>query len=517
MELKQKLQDYTQAEFGDFVSQITTVAVSEKAHNRMISHFDAIVGHPKGADLIFYPELSEYDSYLPAEGVIVSQVKQWHNNKGQAAFKDDALPQRPPKLSSQEQAWKASSANMNKLQALISKASQADEVVDRAFVSLEALLNSAESILKKEAGRASDQQTYANLEKILEQLEAADHWLITALQSHAYHKSGFEFARQDAQRSLSSPYLHKDLQVSIHRLANEAGGKYQSRLAQFKQRQHAIFPRAEAVLSRLEESLVSAATILKSGPAIAANTFIVPLEDVGSTPRILTTIPETSASFERVAIDLKKSIRSAVAGLSWLTPAADGKTIGWANIFSFEFSRRGCGLPFALTTPLSELMPIEGVDWSEMAGQRTDVPLKFRLCSGVSGVSVKVHWGLKEVTEFAYLAVVHVDQLSPSAKVSVRAAQWDRAKNAYYFDSPSSPGNRVYWSSDSLPKIESNWPPTTNRINASGYKAPVATPVVETIDNSAQLNFDDCIVVFPPSTGIDPVYVMFKAVGNTPA
>ncbi|MBI6619272.1 bacteriocin immunity protein [Pseudomonas corrugata] len=51
MELKPKLQDYTESEFQTLVDKIWSVEANREDHNRLINHFDLIVDHPDGADL----------------------------------------------------------------------------------------------------------------------------------------------------------------------------------------------------------------------------------------------------------------------------------------------------------------------------------------------------------------------------------------------------------------------------------------------------------------------------------
>ncbi|WVV47082.1 bacteriocin immunity protein [Pseudomonas sp. NA13] len=75
MELKPKLQDYTEAEFQAFVGKIWNVDMGKEEHDRLINHFDRIVGHPKGADLLFYPDDTVN---MNSPNAVVYFVKQWH-------------------------------------------------------------------------------------------------------------------------------------------------------------------------------------------------------------------------------------------------------------------------------------------------------------------------------------------------------------------------------------------------------------------------------------------------------
>ena len=88
MELKPNLTDYTAAQFQELVNRIWAVDVPQKDHNRLIDHFDQIVGHPRGADLLFSEEESGMSQ---GPETIVHHVRQWHRSQGRSAFKDEGV------------------------------------------------------------------------------------------------------------------------------------------------------------------------------------------------------------------------------------------------------------------------------------------------------------------------------------------------------------------------------------------------------------------------------------------
>lgn len=61
MKTKLTLQEYTQTEFADLVERITAVGHSKREHDELVQHFDRIVKHPKGSDLLFYPDKTKLD------------------------------------------------------------------------------------------------------------------------------------------------------------------------------------------------------------------------------------------------------------------------------------------------------------------------------------------------------------------------------------------------------------------------------------------------------------------------
>ncbi|ETS29683.1 Colicin immunity protein / pyocin immunity protein [Photorhabdus khanii NC19] len=83
MELKNKLEDYTEAEFLSLLNKIWAVDVSEEEHDNLIDHFEKLSEHPNGNGLIFYPENGVEDS---PEGVL-KVIKEWRAKNGKPGFK----------------------------------------------------------------------------------------------------------------------------------------------------------------------------------------------------------------------------------------------------------------------------------------------------------------------------------------------------------------------------------------------------------------------------------------------
>lgn len=86
---KQKLEDYTEADFLRLLREFfenpnRLKGAALEAHLTELSqHFVKLVDHPKGTDLIFYPEARAEDS---PEGVL-SVVKEWRAKQGLPGFK----------------------------------------------------------------------------------------------------------------------------------------------------------------------------------------------------------------------------------------------------------------------------------------------------------------------------------------------------------------------------------------------------------------------------------------------
>ena len=77
MRLKGKLSDYTEFQFKAFIKEIED-ADTEKRQAELIAHFNKIVPHPAGSDLLFFPEAGADDS---ADGV-VRTIQDWCRANG---------------------------------------------------------------------------------------------------------------------------------------------------------------------------------------------------------------------------------------------------------------------------------------------------------------------------------------------------------------------------------------------------------------------------------------------------
>ncbi|KHT42849.1 bacteriocin immunity protein [Pectobacterium brasiliense] len=90
MNLKEKLEDYTEAEFISYLKEFFDNPLGlrgkelETHIDSLVEHFDKIVFHPEGNGLIFYPSDERDDS---PEGVL-NEIKRWRKSQGLPLFKD---------------------------------------------------------------------------------------------------------------------------------------------------------------------------------------------------------------------------------------------------------------------------------------------------------------------------------------------------------------------------------------------------------------------------------------------
>lgn len=89
MDLKPRIEEYTEAEFLKFVTLFfkNDSPLHGAAYGAwkcsLMDHFRAVTEHPKGSDVICYPEEGEEDS---PEGVLY-RVKEWRAANNKPGFK----------------------------------------------------------------------------------------------------------------------------------------------------------------------------------------------------------------------------------------------------------------------------------------------------------------------------------------------------------------------------------------------------------------------------------------------
>ncbi|MNG82228.1 Colicin-E7 immunity protein [compost metagenome] len=89
MIFKDKLEDYTEAEFIDLLSDLfrrrpgKNGGTTEKYRIKVVKHFEVITEHPDGSDVLCFPPEGADDS---PEGV-TQRVKEWRAANGKPGFK----------------------------------------------------------------------------------------------------------------------------------------------------------------------------------------------------------------------------------------------------------------------------------------------------------------------------------------------------------------------------------------------------------------------------------------------
>jgi hypothetical protein len=518
VKLKDKLQDYTLPEFRALVEKIERVDCSRHEHDSLVNHFDQIVQHPKGADLIFFPV--EGDNRFGFSGVdqIIYSVEEWHRRNGQSPFADGNPPAQPPTpaappLTAAERAYRKSSANLAKVHKLAAQVSDAQRNVDHTLAKLEDLLTAFAPEPEAQPDTLFSRAAYASLESILADLEAGQHAVSQCVRRHDFLKTTVQFAKNDAERSLSAPHLDKPLQADILQQVTVISGQYHAQHADISTRYRRLHPLTQAAIAAVEADLIRIASASGFGPLKEANYFSSTLAGLDSLPLILTTYSNTSKAFLQVSADFQIALRSAVAGLAWdsISEAANAPTL-YASVMSFEFDRAGCGEPFALSVPLAEIAATEGRDWQHLATTNARVDLPYRVALGVTKSHARRTFkDVPEVTDETDIKVVKTSPRGVLSGVLVGAAVWDAVARGYRFSRSGYPLSTVVWSGGAPLAGALSSVSQAERPTSPSFIGPVNVPMVEAASSTEDMTFDDHIVVFPEGSGISPIYLTFKS------
>lgn len=519
MELRQSITDYTLEEFSEFLTQIYAVDGSKAEHDRLINHFDKIVGLSQGADLLFYPKPDEFgNSYGSDIDRVIDQIRAGYRSQGRLAFRNDAFPAVPPRtpqLSPRDYARAHALRKRSDVERIAATADEEATAAKQALDRYAQLLTESENRpTVKKAGQLTEED-FTDLRATIASLELRRHQVIQALAQYDHSEMSVRFALEDATRSAAKPTSDHEIWKTNQHMMSSASQHYLARRAHFKQRDQNMHVKAEQVFRLVEEQLLRAAKATRSGPASISQTFYANLNEADNTPRILTLNPAKFATYAAPLPSLNNTVRSAVAGLTW--EAAASQIEFGASCIAFDFERPGCGDPFAITVPLETMMPLEGQDWRHLADSNGAARTSFRMATGMTKdrQGGSLHYGLTEVKELSHAYVVSTAGESIGSTVSVRPAHWNSDLNGYLCTCSVKPLRQVVWTSGEKAALAT---PAANAANtvSHGYLSLVAVPVVAALDLVDDAHLDDCIVVFPAESGIDPVYVVFKSPGEYP-
>ncbi|CAK9892123.1 MULTISPECIES: S-type pyocin domain-containing protein [Pseudomonas] len=513
MDLKSSLQDYTESEFLNLVKKIWAVDVSKEDHDRLIEHFDTIVDHTGGADLILYTEdVITGNVTLPQS--FIGFLRRLHRQQGTAAFKGDPLPGAqptpPPKpsfwsLNATERALANSSRQQEEVRKLDAGISKTAPAAVRALDQLDRLLTQLQALQVAPAEEPVEQRLstcvndIAGLEQAQEEADSA----VVGLQ---YYRSSVRFAKERAVRDVSNGFYDRAMQEIVLAQMTRISDDYGVQLSQASERHTILHARAMSLLDRLEEQHVRLVAATGTGPGNVARAFNAPVHGAQLRPCLLAGEGGTVASEEQM-ISLQSAVRSAVGEFTWQVTSTQEVHPGtYADVLQFVFNRIAVDHRFALTLPLVELLPIEGQPWHELAQAQASVELPMRLCSGTAAATADKRFkGLQEVTEFAQVRLTSTNGGKLPTEVRVRAAEWDEQAKVFRFTSEGVAPITLFWSP--RPRVENPGRGVTLPVGL--FHVP-RVPPLEPFGQLADVRFDDYVVVFPEGTGLDPLYLMLK-------
>lgn len=491
MLLKEKLQDYTQAEFVEFIKAIWLSTGPQL--QVLIKHYMLVVDLSDSERLLFDPPLAmTFGNDVTAEAV-AAYVKLRHNQSGRPAFSDDALPKRVSGVrpNREQAALQRSVVNQAAARLLVTGVQSAGSSLH------EALERFAELLGQFAEGESAALQLPTLLETTTA-LEIALEAVDKAISRFEFFEQRLELTLKDAQRSISSPSLNTSLQNEIFNDLNRSWDDYRLQLSTTRQRRLELHGRSVAVFSKAQKQLASLR--LAEGSS-RPRTFQASLANAFQCPGLLLCeLPTQSLAMQFSG--LQGSIRSAMAALTSATLGAGGvASDSYAGVLAFYFNNISDDHDFGLCVPLAEVTHPEGVDWHAEAAALGQVELPVRLCCAAGPFPLgKLRRGLRDVT-----SVIHVRlaRAKPGEGVRVRPALLDEDGQGFSF---ADAGVRISWRAGdiSAEPIISGKPPKIGIFHTS----PI--PVLEFFETLQDVRFNDYVVVFPQDSGHPPLYVMLR-------
>ncbi|MHC8371860.1 bacteriocin immunity protein [Pseudomonas sp. MDT1-85] len=507
MELKAPLKDYTEPEFQALVDRIWAVDLPKQDHDRLINHFDSIVGHPKGADLLFYPPEDDTNTY--SSGSVVYYVKDWYHKQNRAAFKGEEAPVPRPVVARPGTPLTLAQMTQQRIAHNLADVQKAAVDLVASERAAELALNLFEQRIKHLRQRQSAQVDIHGREADIRALEVAEFEARLAARRYEYWKMSLTFKRDSARRDLSyARSEHAQWQNIAHQI-NVTYDRYLTKLNDINQRLHRFQVDAEALLVATQTQLVDQRYQQGTGPNQASELLFAPLAFANARPGILLD-GGLSQPLEIQRVALQKAIRSAVAEFTWqITSGAQDHQGHYAAVLQFDFSSRAEVGRYGLSVPLLELLPIEGQDWQGMAATGAEVNLPFRMSSGTYSVPPgTMSRGLREIKTLLQVAITPTNGGVLSSRVRVRAAVWNEHLKTYCFTADGPAPMIVSWSAPAnLEAILTLAPAPEYRL---GFLRSLPVPVLESFSDMAAIRFDDYVVVFPPASGLDPLYIVFR-------
>lgn len=487
MELKNTLKEYTASEFQALVNKIWAVDLPKPDHDQLINHFDRIVGHPQGADLLFYPT-DKSNTNNPA--AVVHHVRTWHHQQGMPAFKGEDIPVAKPPVAPLTPLVR-SLAEVEKIAADVAVSGQ---VVEEAFGHFELQIRNFQS-QKSTRLEISHQATG------MRALEHAQHEALIAVRKFESWKMRMEFLQSGAQRNLTYARSDQTQWQSIVQQINATHDRYITRLASMTQRHRTLHDEAEPLLMAAQQHLIDSRSSTPTMHVISASQAFADIRPdlllTGGSPVLLTS----------QQADLLKAIRSVVAEFSWQNASGEPDTGNQrAAVLSFAFSSRADTRFFGVSVPLSELLPIEGQDWQHLAANRAELDAPFRMSTAaVPATPGKMFQGLREIKTLSQIYVTVCSACRSISGVRVRAVTQDQHLNSFSFSPEGSSTVAVHWTAPiSLEAAPVATPTQQRRV---GF---VQSARVPTIEANAEQAHDDYILVFPVESGLDPLYIVFN-------
>lgn len=218
MELKPRLEEYEEHSFLGLVEAIWQANADKPSHDAWIAHFNNIVGHPAGSDLLFYSNADETGS-VNSPAYIVETVTAWHRQNGRAAFLGQTLQPLPPRqsLTREQRASQSSNLNLEKVRKLVAEVHSAEQQSAQQLAVLE------QQLATDPIADTPEQQLAVSL-ATLRALETTQHQAKRAVNQLERLQMSLKFARDGAARDATSSFLNASIQAGDQRWQPAACG-----------------------------------------------------------------------------------------------------------------------------------------------------------------------------------------------------------------------------------------------------------------------------------------------------
>ncbi|CAM3282213.1 S-type pyocin domain-containing protein [Pseudomonas plecoglossicida] len=496
-----KLQNYEEPRFLSLVQEIWNADTDKAHHDALIAHFDRVVGHRAGSDLLFYPEPDEAGS-INSPDEVVATLKRWYLRQGRAAFKGQVLPSPASHqpLTREQRAVQASNRNLEQSRKLIADIQSATQ---RGAHTLKVL----EQQLAIEPSAGTPEQQLSACLGTLRNLESAQIQAQQALAALENLEVSVQFAVSDAARNVSSPFFNVGIQTVVLKEITPVGQHYAAALAAARQQHPALYQRGAARIESLESHIAQLTVATDSGPGRGPLTLRAPLHSAGLHPALLT-VQGLSREVARQQHRLTQTFQSALAELQWQAAASLEDHPGiYVDVLQFVLGAPSDDPRFAVSVPLAALYSEGEADWQGLAKVRGDIQMPFRMCTLFESVAGGPRsFGVKPHLKHSHVLLTTTQGSRVPSRVPVRMASWQAAHQAWAYSGEGRAPVTVLWQQGDAPYAAED----SARPASISFLSLPSVPLVGTFANLERLRFDDCIVVFPAESGLEPLYLMLR-------
>lgn len=246
MRLKNKLQDYAQAEFLDLVKAIELA--DGPSRQALVCHFESIVDLPDPVVILTNPQQGPSKNNLPTPEYVTAYVKLQHNQQDRRAFRDDTLPmcEVGSRLSPEASAIKASTLSQASAELLIATLDASARVVEKALEDFGTLLQ--RRMVERHAGIKVTEDG-----GLISGLEIARTDVEEACACFASHQPKMDACWSEVERDRSAPSHDGHMQAELFERVSQARNVFAARLVRNAKRRQELQQKAKALIDTMQQ------------------------------------------------------------------------------------------------------------------------------------------------------------------------------------------------------------------------------------------------------------------------